>query len=238
MSGFNSKMITPREYLCSQLKQAWVHFFTMNLRTQLKDTKIRVVEIVPPSVGTDLHRDRTDPDDNKKHKNKSALTVEEFMEYLTKGWKDNLDTIGAGMGVEASSKILMTVTSMLIPLSWWISGIALSESSMRNRQRASSRERCNETSGCGGAVMVSRPHDECDVSCMNGGTSTGCKSDVQTFHIHTGLKVIAYTMFTSRCHTYLPPEASHPSIKCWMYGIEHIGVFISNLSCDAEHEVW
>jgi len=49
-----------------------------------------------------LHRDRSDPDDNKKHKNKSALSVEEFMEYLTKGWKDNLDTIGAGMGVEVS----------------------------------------------------------------------------------------------------------------------------------------
>jgi len=86
----------------------------MNLRTQLKDTKIRVVEIVPPSVGTDLHRDRSDPDDNKKHKNKSALSVEEFMEYLTKGWKDNLDTIGAGMGVEVRGTLLMTVVSMLI----------------------------------------------------------------------------------------------------------------------------
>jgi len=76
----------------------------MNLRTQLKDTKVRVVEIVPPSVGTDLHRDRTDPDDNKKHKNKSALSVEEFMEDLIKGWKDDSDTIAAGMGIEMVDK--------------------------------------------------------------------------------------------------------------------------------------
>ena len=36
----------------------------MNLRTQLAavDSKIKVIEIVPPSVETALHRDRKDPD--------------------------------------------------------------------------------------------------------------------------------------------------------------------------------
>jgi short-subunit dehydrogenase involved in D-alanine esterification of teichoic acids len=72
----------------------------MNLRTQLKETAIKVVEIVPPSVGTDLHRERSDPHDNKKDKNPSALSVEEFMEYLVKGWKEDSETIGAGMGVK------------------------------------------------------------------------------------------------------------------------------------------
>jgi short-subunit dehydrogenase involved in D-alanine esterification of teichoic acids len=78
--------------------KAWLHFFTMNLRTQLAQAKanIKVVEIAPPSVGTDLHREREDPDDNKKDKNPSALSLDEFMEDVTKGWKENKDTIGAG----------------------------------------------------------------------------------------------------------------------------------------------
>jgi short-subunit dehydrogenase involved in D-alanine esterification of teichoic acids len=78
--------------------KAWVHFFTMNLRTQLKDSNIKVVEIVPPTVATNLHRDRSDPDDNKKDKNPNALSVEEFMEFLTNGWQTDADVIGAGMG--------------------------------------------------------------------------------------------------------------------------------------------
>jgi len=84
--------------------KAWVHFWTMNLRTQLKDSKVKVVEIVPPTVATDLHRERSDPDDNKKEKNQSALSVDEFMEFVAKGWEQDKDTIGAGMGVELVEK--------------------------------------------------------------------------------------------------------------------------------------
>lgn len=58
---------------------------------------LQVVEIAPPTVATDLHRDRSDPDDNKKEKNKAALTTEEFMEFVSKGWDENKDLIGAGM---------------------------------------------------------------------------------------------------------------------------------------------
>jgi short-subunit dehydrogenase involved in D-alanine esterification of teichoic acids len=59
--------------------KTWVHFFTMNLRTQLRDagSRIKVVEIVPPTVETALHRERKDPDDNKKeHGNKVALSLQ------------------------------------------------------------------------------------------------------------------------------------------------------------------
>ena len=80
--------------------KAWVHFWSMNLRTQLAqdpDTKhIKVIEIAPPSVGTDLHRERNDPDDNKKYKNPNSLSVAEFMDDLVKGWEEVKDTIGAG----------------------------------------------------------------------------------------------------------------------------------------------
>ncbi|OCL11156.1 NAD(P)-binding protein [Glonium stellatum] len=82
--------------------KAWVHFWSLNLRTQLKDTNIRVLEIAPPTVATDLHRERSDPDDNKKEKNSNALTVDEFIERVVKQWKGGSETIGAGM----SEKIL------------------------------------------------------------------------------------------------------------------------------------
>lgn len=84
--------------------KAFVHFWTMNLRTQLKDSNVRIVEIVPPTVATDLHRDRENPDDNKKENNKKALSVEEFMEDLVNGWKEDKEVIGAGMAKEMVGK--------------------------------------------------------------------------------------------------------------------------------------
>ncbi|KAH8701398.1 hypothetical protein GQ44DRAFT_717631 [Phaeosphaeriaceae sp. PMI808] len=41
----------------------------MDLRAQLQDSSVRVVGIAPPTVRTELHRERSDPDDNKKEKN-------------------------------------------------------------------------------------------------------------------------------------------------------------------------
>lgn len=82
--------------------KAWVHFFSMNLRTQLQKEgygeKIKVVEIAPPTVSTELHREREDPDDNKKDKNEAALSVEEFLDEVKKGWEEGKDLISAGPG--------------------------------------------------------------------------------------------------------------------------------------------
>lgn len=70
----------------------------MNLRTQLEkaNANIRVIEVAPPTVSTDLHRERADPNDNQKDKNSAALSVEEFMADVTKGWESEKDLIGAG----------------------------------------------------------------------------------------------------------------------------------------------
>jgi len=79
----------------------------MNLRSQLRQagSKIKVVEIVPPTVETALHRERKDPDDNKKaHGNSAALSVAEFMEQLMEGWKDDKDTCPAGLGHDLVDK--------------------------------------------------------------------------------------------------------------------------------------
>lgn len=87
--------------------KAWVHFFTMNLRSQLRQagSKIKVVEIVPPSVETDLHRERKDPDDNKRAKGATyALSVSEFMKQIQEGWENDKDTCAAGLGHELVEK--------------------------------------------------------------------------------------------------------------------------------------
>ena len=87
--------------------KAWVHFFSMNLRTQLRDagSKIKVVEIVPPTVETALHRERKDPDDNKRtHGNLKSLSVPEFMEQVKDGWENNKDVCPAGLGHELVDK--------------------------------------------------------------------------------------------------------------------------------------
>lgn len=77
--------------------KAWLHFWSMDLRAQLKDTNVRVVEIAPPTVATDLHRDRSNPDDNKKENNKEALSVEEFVEETIGKWKKGDEMIAAGL---------------------------------------------------------------------------------------------------------------------------------------------
>jgi short-subunit dehydrogenase involved in D-alanine esterification of teichoic acids len=87
--------------------KAWVHFFTMNLRSQLRqaESKIKVVEIVPPTVSTELHRERKDPRDNtKEHGNQAALSVEEFMAEVKEGWESDRDTCAAGLGHELVEK--------------------------------------------------------------------------------------------------------------------------------------
>ncbi|RAL01724.1 putative short-chain dehydrogenases/reductase [Aspergillus ibericus CBS 121593] len=83
--------------------KAWVHFWTMNLRTQLRKAglgRIRVVEIAPPTVETDLHREREDPDDNKKEKNPSALSLEEFMQEVAGMLERGEEVIAPGMSGE------------------------------------------------------------------------------------------------------------------------------------------
>ncbi|KAE8381883.1 hypothetical protein BDV26DRAFT_56294 [Aspergillus bertholletiae] len=80
--------------------KAWLHFWSMTLRTQLARggyERIKVIEVAPPSVGTDLHRDREDPDDNKKDKNPNALSVEEFMGFFATAFERGDSTIAPGM---------------------------------------------------------------------------------------------------------------------------------------------
>ncbi|KAF1830046.1 short-chain dehydrogenase [Decorospora gaudefroyi] len=77
--------------------KAWTHFWTMDLRAQLQATNVSVVEIAPPTVATDLHRERADPDDNKTGKNAEALSVGDFVEEVLGKWRAGEEMIAAGM---------------------------------------------------------------------------------------------------------------------------------------------
>ena len=55
-----------------------------------------MIEIAPPSVETDLHRERKNPRDNKKGPGSNAISVEEFMDEVTKGWENNDEVIAPG----------------------------------------------------------------------------------------------------------------------------------------------
>lgn len=83
--------------------KSFIHFWSTVQRkqTSLEYPNMRVVEIVPPSVGTDLHRERENPDDNKKHLGAtSSLTIEEFMDDVRKGFENDQNEIGAGTAIE------------------------------------------------------------------------------------------------------------------------------------------
>lgn len=87
--------------------KAWLHFWSMTLRSQLVRggcEKVKVIEIIPPSVATDLHRERDDPDDNKKHKNPNVLSVEEFMGFVSSGLERGESVIAPGMSQEIVDK--------------------------------------------------------------------------------------------------------------------------------------
>ena len=65
---------------------------------QLEGTNVKIIELAPRMVATDLHREREDPEDNKKEKNSRALTLDEFINEVMKKWKKGDTLITAGPG--------------------------------------------------------------------------------------------------------------------------------------------
>lgn len=84
--------------------KAFVKSFTLSLRAQLQDTSVTVVEIAPPLVESDLHREHDDPDNNKKSKNKMSLSQDEFIRDVEEGLKSGSEEVGAGMSRASIAK--------------------------------------------------------------------------------------------------------------------------------------
>jgi uncharacterized oxidoreductase len=73
--------------------KAGVHAFSMALRQQLLKFGIKVFEVVPPAVDTELN-----PEGRAKRGNfKIDLKPEEFVAAVMKGFKNNIFEIGYGM---------------------------------------------------------------------------------------------------------------------------------------------
>lgn len=98
---------------CYNATKAWLHSWTVGLRAQLAKgdrddaggrRRIRVVEIAPPMVGTDLHREHDDPDNNKKDRNPVAMTVEEYMAEVAEKLERGDEMIAAGIGAQLVDK--------------------------------------------------------------------------------------------------------------------------------------
>ncbi|KFA65032.1 hypothetical protein S40285_05628 [Stachybotrys chlorohalonatus IBT 40285] len=81
--------------------KSWLRSWNLNLKTQLSGTSVRVIEIAPPLVETDLHRHHDDPDNNKKHKNPIALSIDEFITEATDKLERGDEFIGAGIAAGA-----------------------------------------------------------------------------------------------------------------------------------------
>lgn len=70
--------------------KAAVHSFTVSLRRQLRGTAVQVIEIIPPAVETDLHRDQPT-------KPPKAITLDAFVRAAMSGLDRGRDEIPVGL---------------------------------------------------------------------------------------------------------------------------------------------
>ena len=76
--------------------KAAVHSFTVSLRHQLRGTNVRVIELIPPVVETDLHRGQT-------RRPPSAMPLDAFVTAAMRGLNEGRDEVAVGL-----AKVLRT----------------------------------------------------------------------------------------------------------------------------------
>ena len=87
--------------------KAALHSFTLSLRHQLKDTAIKVFEIAPPSVDTELGHERR-ADKTQTH---GGIPIAEFLPEAIEGLKNDIFEIAVGQskGLRAKREELFHV---------------------------------------------------------------------------------------------------------------------------------
>ena len=94
--GFTPMLSTP---VYSATKAA-VHTYSLVLREQLRATSVRVVEIVPPMVDTDLNQEGR----GAARLRYPGISLSEYIPTVMKGLEDDLDTIFFGDGGRVMSE--------------------------------------------------------------------------------------------------------------------------------------
>jgi uncharacterized oxidoreductase len=93
--------------------KAAIHTYSIILREQLKDTPVRVVEIVPPMVDTDLNKEGRDRAGLKFR----GISVAEYIPSVMEGLENGSDMVFHGEGERLMSESRRDTESRLLPRS-------------------------------------------------------------------------------------------------------------------------
>lgn len=88
--GFRPMLNTP----VYNATKAAVHTYSLVLRQQLKDTSVKVIEIVPPMVDTSLNKEGRD----SAHVKFRGLSLSEYIPTVVQGLENDVETIFSGDG--------------------------------------------------------------------------------------------------------------------------------------------
>jgi uncharacterized oxidoreductase len=108
--GFMPMLNTP---IYSATKAA-IHTYSLVLRQQLKDTPVKVIEIVPPMVDTDLNKEGRDRAGLKFR----GIKVSEYIPTIIKGLENDADMIFHSEGEKIMSESRDKSESRLLTPSW------------------------------------------------------------------------------------------------------------------------
>jgi uncharacterized oxidoreductase len=106
-------MPMPNTPIYSATKAAF-HTYTLVLRQQLKDTPVRVIEIVPPMVDTDLNKEGR----NAVQLKFRGISVSEYIQTVMKGLENDSDTIFHADGQRVMTEPRGESESRLLKPSW------------------------------------------------------------------------------------------------------------------------
>jgi uncharacterized oxidoreductase len=94
--------------------KAAIHTYTLVLRQQLKDTSVKVIEIVPPMVDTGLNREGRD----RAHLKFRGVSVSEYIPTVIRGLENDAEMIFHGDGESLMSESRVESESRLLKPNW------------------------------------------------------------------------------------------------------------------------
>jgi len=94
--------------------KAAIHTYSLVLRQQLKDTSVKVIEIVPPMVDTDLNKKGRDA----THVKFRGISVSEYIPTIFNGLNNDLETIFYGDGERVMTESRGESEKRLLNPSW------------------------------------------------------------------------------------------------------------------------